>query len=312
MTFPERHHLAAALALALCAIGARAADAPDAAAAAAAATPATHVLPLSDGAEVTPDTPARPVLKALPLWELGVGVSLLRLPDYRGADSSRGYALPLPFLVYRGDFLRADREGARAVLLDTSVAELEVSVNASPPVYTDANGARAGMRRVPATFEIGPKLRSTLLRTPGLRLNLEVPVRAVLTLESSPRHVGNVFTPNLDLSVSTGTPWRLGFVAGPFWASQGVNQRIYGVSAAEATATRPAYEARGGFGGWQALVGTSRRYDRHWVGAFLRYDHVGGAVFGDSPLVRSRSNLSGGVAMAWVFANSSEQVMRPD
>ncbi|MGY0193455.1 MipA/OmpV family protein [Leptothrix sp. BB-4] len=267
----------------------------------------------ADSAEaMTPDAPARPVMKSLPLWELGAGLSLLRLPDYRGAESYRGYALPLPFLVYRGDFLRADREGARAVLLDTPVAELEVSINASPPVYTDATGARAGMRRVPATFEIGPKLRSTLLRTPGLRLNLELPVRSVLTLESSPRHVGNVFTPNLDLSVSTGTPWRLGFVAGPLWASQGVNQRIYGVSAAEATSTRPTYQARGGYGGWQALAGTSRRYDRHWVGAFLRYDHVGGAVFGDSPLVRSRHNLSGGVAMAWVFATSSEQVTRAD
>jgi outer membrane scaffolding protein for murein synthesis (MipA/OmpV family) len=251
-------------------------------------------------------------MKSLPLWELGAGLSLLRLPDYRGAETYRGYLLPVPFLVYRGDFLRADREGARAVLLDTSVAELEVSVNASPPVYTDTTGARAGMRRVPATFEIGPKLRSTLLRTPGLRLNLEIPVRAMVTIESSPRHVGNVFTPNLDLSVSTGTPWRLGFQGGPFWASRGVNQRIYGVSAAEATATRPAYEARSGYGGWQALVGTSRRYESHWFGAFLRYDHVGGAVFGDSPLVRSRSNLSGGVAMSWIFATSSEQVRRPD
>ncbi len=267
----------------------------------------------TDGTEpVTPDAPARPVLKSLPLWELGAGLSLIRLPDYRGADSDRGYALPLPFLVYRGSFLRADREGARAVLLDTSLAELEVSINASPPVYTAETGARAGMRRVPATFEIGPKLRSTLVRTPGLRLNLEVPVRAVLTLESSPRHVGNVFSPNLDLSVSTGTPWRLGFVAGPLFATQGVNQRIYGVSAAEALATRPAYESRGGYGGWQALVGTSRRFERHWFGAFLRYDHVGGAVFADSPLVRSRHNLSGGVAMSWVFATSSEQVSRQD
>lgn len=261
---------------------------------------------------ITPDAPARPVARSLPLWEVGAGLSLIRLPDYRGADSDRSYALPLPFVVYRGSFLRADREGARAVLLDTAGAELEVSLNASPPVYTSDGGARAGMRRVPATFEIGPKLRSTLVRTPGMRLNLEVPVRAVLTLESSPRHVGHVFTPNLDLSLSTGTPWRLGLVAGPLFASQGVNQRIYGVSTAESLATRPAYEARGGYGGWQALVGTSRRFERHWFGAFLRYDHVGGAVFRDSPLVRSRSNLSAGVAMSWIFATSSEQVTRPE
>ena len=49
-----------------------------------------------------------------PLWELGLGVAGLRLPDYRGADQSRAYALPLPYIVYRGTWLKADREIGRA------------------------------------------------------------------------------------------------------------------------------------------------------------------------------------------------------
>ena len=37
-----------------------------------------------------------------PLWELGLGVAALRLPDYRGSDQSSTYLLPLPYVVYRG------------------------------------------------------------------------------------------------------------------------------------------------------------------------------------------------------------------
>ena len=29
-----------------------------------------------------------------PLWEAGMGVAAVYLPDYRGSDHSRGYALP--------------------------------------------------------------------------------------------------------------------------------------------------------------------------------------------------------------------------
>ena len=53
-----------------------------------------------------------------PLWEIGLGVAGLRVPDYRGSDQSRTLWFPVPYLVYRGQWLRADREGARAVLLE--------------------------------------------------------------------------------------------------------------------------------------------------------------------------------------------------
>jgi hypothetical protein len=52
-----------------------------------------------------------------PLWEAGVGVGVLRLPHYRGSDQSHTWVLPVPYFVYRGEFLRADREGARACSL---------------------------------------------------------------------------------------------------------------------------------------------------------------------------------------------------
>ncbi|MFN3567272.1 MAG: hypothetical protein ACK4V1_14985, partial [Burkholderiaceae bacterium] len=45
--------------------------------------------------------PAAARAEGLALWEVGLGVAGLYLPDYRGADRARGYALPFPVVVYR-------------------------------------------------------------------------------------------------------------------------------------------------------------------------------------------------------------------
>ena len=66
--------------------------------------------------------------------------------------------------------------------------------------------------------------------------------------------------------------------------------------------------ARGGYAGWQATAGVSRRVGRLWMGAFVRHDSVAGAAFAGSPLVTARSHTALGVAMSWVFAVSDARV----
>ena len=72
---------------------------------------------------------------------------------------------------------------------------------------------------------------------------------------------------------------------------------------------RPAYAARSGFAGMQYLVGVSKRFDSHWVGAFLRYDNLSGASFANSPLVRTKNYVAAGVAISWVLGESSTRVL---
>jgi outer membrane scaffolding protein for murein synthesis (MipA/OmpV family) len=52
----------------------------------------------------------------------------------------------------------------------------------------------------------------------------------------------------------------------------------------------------------------SRRFPRYWVGGFMRYDTLAGAVFENSPLVKRSSTVSAGVAVTWVFSESSKLV----
>ena len=252
-------------------------------------------------------------LGAKPLWELGVGATVLRFPDYRGSDESGVYLLPLPYAVYRGRFLRADREGARAVLVDVDRFEVELSVSASIPTRSSTNAARTGMPDLPPSFEAGPKLNVALLRSPDRRTKLELrmPLRAVVTVESSPRSVGTTFEPSLNLDFVRNA-WDIGLQAGLLFGDQRRHEHIYGVDPAFATPQRPAYRAPGGYAGWQALAWTSRRFAGTWVGAFFRYDNLHGAVFADSPLVRRDHTFTMGVGVAWVFASSSVLVATDD
>ncbi len=249
-----------------------------------------------------------------PLWELGLGVAGLRLPDYRGSDQYRGYLLPLPYIVYRGTFLKADRDGARALLVDTQRLKVDVSVAASTPTRSRDNEARQGMPNLPAVGEIGPNLSYTIAGSLNRwRLDVRLPLRAAVTLQRSPEFIGTTFSPHLNLDMGgLGGGWNLGMLTGPLFADRKYHEHFYGVDAAYATATRPEYHARGGYAGWQALAATSRRFDNMWVGGFIRYDSLRGATFEDSPLARSRSALTMGFGVSWILATSSELVPSSD
>ncbi|MGE0801398.1 MAG: MipA/OmpV family protein [Lautropia sp.] len=253
--------------------------------------------------------------RAPPVWEAGLGITALTLPDYRGSDKSRSYLLPLPYLVYRSPRLNLDRSGLRAELLDRGRLELDFSINLSVPVRSDDNPTRAGMPRLRPALEFGPQLKSDLWRSEDRRqrLQLQLPLRYGMTLSGSSRNVGFVFHPRLawDLRDFAGLPgWNVGFIAGPLFATARFHDYFYTVDPQYATANRPAYRAGGGYSGMQWTVAVSKRFARHWFGGFARIDQVGGATFADSPLVRKRTNVSAGVAFTWIFAESAERAAR--
>jgi len=249
----------------------------------------------------------------LPLWEIGAGLAILNLPDYRGSDVTNTYVLPVPYIRYRGEILKADRDGFRGILFDSEQLEVNISLNGSLPADSDDNPARAGMADLEPTLEIGPSVDFHLWRSPEKKMNLDfrVPLRAGITLESSPRHIGWVFWPNLKLELqdTLGHPgWDFDIQAGPTFGDGEYNDYFYSVGPADATAARPEYNATAGYSGAQVSMSLTKRFPRYWVGGFLRYENLSGAVFEDSPLVNRNSALSVGVALSWVFGESSKRV----
>jgi MipA family protein len=259
--------------------------------------------------------PAGDAAAGEPLWEIGLGVAAVRFPDYRGSDQSSTYALPLPFVAYRGRFLRADRDGARAILFAGRRVLVDLSLSASVPTRSKNNDARRGMPDLPGTFEIGPNANVELWQSADRRfkLDLRLPVREAITLQSSPRAIGVTFSPNLNLDVrGFAESWNVGLLAGPLFADRRYHEHFYGVAPEFASASRPAYDAPGGYAGWRATAAFSRRLGNAWLGGFVRYDDLHGAAFAASPLVRRESNVTAGFGISWIFATSSQRVRTDD
>src|SRR3990170_1134091 len=72
--------------------------------------------------------------------------------------------LPLPYIQYRGDVFRIDREGAHGDLFRSDRLKLDISLNAGPPAKSGRNGARSGMPDIDPTVEAGPSLYVFLAR----------------------------------------------------------------------------------------------------------------------------------------------------
>jgi outer membrane protein len=252
-----------------------------------------------------------------PLWELGVGMSALTFPDYRGSDESSLFVIPFPYVVYRGTFLKADKDGIRGAFFDSDRVELNGSVGASVPVSSSNNRARQGMPDLQPTVEFGPSLDLNLWRTQDRRykLDLRLPVRAAVTVLGGMDYAGWEFSPRLALDVTDvagHAGWNLGLLAGPVYGSERSHEYFYSVAPRYATADRPAYDAKAGYAGSQFLMSVSRRYPKYWLGAFARWDSLNGAVFADSPLVRSENYFAAGVGIAWILRESSTLVEDAD
>jgi outer membrane scaffolding protein for murein synthesis (MipA/OmpV family) len=266
---------------------------------------------LAAGAACTACTASTAQAAERPLWELGIGAGALHLPHYRGSDQSHDWLLPVPYFVYRGTILKSDRDGTRAVLLDTRRLDVDVSLDASPPMRKGDNRARAGMSDLSATLGVGPRVNAMLgqgqAEAGGWKLDLRLPLHAVFTLGAHPRAIGWTSTPvlNLDLDVRG---WNIGLQGGPLLGTRRFHGYFYDVAPPAVTATRAVYAAPGGYAGWALTGSASRRVGSWWLAAFARADSVAGAVFEGSPLVRQRQNTTFGLAASWVFKVSDTRV----
>ena len=258
-------------------------------------------------------TPA--AAKEEPLLEYGFGIGAIAFEDYRGSNTTHAYPLPIPYLVYNGKFLKADREGVRGTLFNQDWVELNLSGNATTPVKNDRE--RSGMPDLKSTLEIGPSLDFHLLHSDDkhVKFDLRLPLRAAVTVQASPKYIGWTFTPRfaLDFVDPLGYEgWNAGVLAGPLFAERRYHAYFYSVAPQFATPDRPAYQATGGYAGTQTITAVSKRFPRFWVGAYMRYDTLSGAAFADSPLVQRKSYWSAGFGISWMIHRSTQMVEVPD
>lgn len=249
-----------------------------------------------------------------PLWEVGAGGGFLMMPDYRGSDKTRPYLLPFPYAVYRGGVFRLEDKRLTARLFKTDRVTLDASGYGAVPVRSDDNEARRGMEDLDPTFEFGPALRIKLLdsSTDRCRLSLAFPIRAVFSTDfRSVRYEGWVVSPRLNFekgNVIPGTGIYLGISTGPVFGDRGYHQYFYNVEPPFAAADRPAYDAGAGYSGSTLTVGLGKNYKSFHFHAFVSADFLQGAVFEESPLVKTKTSWMSGFSITWVFLKSKKTV----
>ena len=243
----------------------------------------------------------------LPLWEAGIGVAAGSTPAYPGSSDRTARALALPFLIYRGEVIRADQRGIGARMVHNEAMEFDVGFSLSLPAKSDAVAARAGMPDLGTLIGFGPELKLNFSHPdPKTRFGMDLELNGVFEVNGGVRREGFTFEPKLvyakrDVVAGWSGEAALGMVFG----DAVLNSYFYEVQPIYASALRPTYQAKAGLVLTRASLNVSRHVGRdvRLVG-LLRYEQYAGSANRDSPLLKKNSGTSVGLALAWTMARS--------
>lgn len=233
--------------------------------------------------------------------ELGLGLGALYYPDYIGSKHYSPLLVPLPYIRYQGDYFRIDEDGVTGNLFGIDGLSIDLSVSGSLPADSNNANARKGMPDLDLTGEVGSKLIYNFFDASPTVLELEVPIRAVLSTDfTNIVYRGLVSNPQLKLSLNY-SEFEWTFRSGIVLADKEYNNYYYGVAPQYQTPTRTAYTAKGGFNGYRNRIGMTYKKGAWWAGALVSHYSISNAVFSDSPLVETTSNFYLGASVAYIF-----------
>ena len=253
-----------------------------------------------------------------PVWEAGVLAAVFSSPEYPGAGQSQSNVIAAPYFIYRGETIRiGDGSIARAVAIDKSWYELDLSLAGSFNANSEGNEARVGMPDLDFIFELGPQLKLRLSKfefeqhgKAELLLNLQA--RAVFSTDFSSIHKrGYVFQPVLSYRQRGWLSEKpaLSVSLSPTWASEKLHDYFYQVDSEFVTKQRSAYDSDSGYLGTDLSVGLSfNATEDIRIFTFARASLHSGSANEDSPLFIDKSTYSYGLGMVWRLWESEEKV----
>jgi outer membrane scaffolding protein for murein synthesis (MipA/OmpV family) len=249
----------------------------------------------------------------LPLWEVGIGAAAYHQPNYPGSDVRSTTAFPFPYVIYRGDFFRIDRN-LQGILYETQRLKVDFSAGATSLVESDKSDARAGMPDLDPTIEVGPAV-SLLLSDPDRPDNLwgRLAVRKAYSVDTgdwdfTPQ--GWIFDAKLRYQRPLiGETLRLSTEIGASFADSDYLGYFYDVPSRYSTPERPAFGSGSGYAGARLGLGLNGALGQWRWSVYGAYLNLGGAAFTGSPLLESRHDFSVGATLAWMFWRSERRVL---
>jgi outer membrane scaffolding protein for murein synthesis (MipA/OmpV family) len=246
----------------------------------------------------------------LPLWEAGLLAGGITQPAYPGADQRASLLSALPYVIYRGEYLRADRGTVGVRAIKTPRTELDVGFGASLGSRADDIEVRRGMDDLGILLEFGPRLKINLGEVSDGQSSsrIQLPVRGVFDANDHFKYRGMAYELQWVKDMALPDNWEVTTNLGAVFGDQQLADTFYRVAPAEATAVRPAYNAKSGLIALRATLWASRLFtpDARFF-SYIRYDSVAGAANHDSPLVRRETGWTIGIGLAWALAYSDRK-----
>ena len=253
--------------------------------------------------------------EAQPLWEFGVASGYGQVPNYPASSEQNIIALAAPYLVYRGDVFRIGDGSARAVVVEDSDIEIDISVGGAFSADSEDNTARACMPELDFLFEIGPQLiyriKDFSFESGGnARLNAHLQARAVFSTDFG--HIdgrGFVLQPEISYQ-QRGALFKDTALQASFsliFASEKLQDYFYQVDEPFVLGNRPAFDASAGFLAAEVAAGLSfpiHNNIRGFAGGSVKLHH--GAANRDSPLFEKKLTYSFGIGFVWRLHQSTQ------
>ncbi len=249
-----------------------------------------------------------------PRWEYGGGLGVANFEHYPASSQMTTLIVPIPLFKYRGSVIRADdREGTRAHLLREDNWVLDFSGGAWPGKGLAEDDARKGMDELPWIIDLGPQLVYNF--NSDLKLKAGI-FQAASTDFSSSRLAGVV--EEIKIQWTWGSK-KGGSEANPEYrtnsqlafsvtfADRQFLSNYFDVGRKDVRSDRAFYEA----------VGGALEYDESYIQTWAFRDWRVIAVVDlanydisanrSSPLHKSDHNLSGLLAVGYIFGQSKER-----
>ncbi len=256
-------------------------------------------------------------LADLPLWELRFAGFGRYGQSYPASEESQTDIVPLPFPIYRGQFLRIGDDTDKPVrtrLFRRDRVKIDLDFGLNFPVDSDDVDARTGMPDLDLLAEVGPELELQFIRgLMGGETFLALQARgawsfdgldpdwrgAVLSVEL--KHKLPIFTPKTELLTRVT----------PEFASQDYMDFFYGVDAAYATLARPAYKAESGYLGTRLSLVLKHEFSPTVeFRSGLKFGFYQGAANDNSPLFTDKTTSGFFAAVLWKFWESKRRANR--
>jgi outer membrane scaffolding protein for murein synthesis (MipA/OmpV family) len=255
-----------------------------------------------------------PTIEKLPLYEYGVVGIAAHLPHYRGSDEYSNYTFPLPYFIYRGKRIKANRDGVRGIFWRNKHFETDLSLSGNPPV-SDENEARAGMGELDGLIEVGPALRYYFYEyNERESFFLQWNIRAGFSFGfdngvdvSYQGLISDWALVYRNASFFRDEKIRFHLNTGPQFGDSELHSYFYEVAPQYVTETRSEYSGEAGYAGWQISGSILKELTpKFWISVYGRYMNSSGAAFEDSPLVETSNNYVIGTLLLWKFGESDE------